>query len=300
MRLYRFKEDVPASLWILLVLSVQLFTFFCIKDLYVVAGVMLALLACSASAGSISHNHHHTHTFTRPWLNRVYEVVMFLETGVLPYAWTLHHNLGHHKHYLEPELDTSAWQHKNGRVMHRVYYDVVNAALIYPQVCHMGRQHPEVYRRFKFWAVISLAVLGVFFLIDPLKALVLFVVPMPLMFIGLLDNTYMQHSDLDISSPYTASRNSFSGLYNRISWNLGYHTAHHLRPNLHWSKLPEFHAQIAERIPAGVQCHSLLLSACSYRHSRDAVPAPIPAPAPVVARPKPRTPVRGEALKALS
>lgn len=281
MRIYRFKEDVPASLWILLVLAVQLGTFFCIDNLVTVFWIMLGLLALSASAGSISHNHHHTHTFTLPWLNRIYEVIMFLETGVLPFAWTLHHNLGHHKHYLSPEDDTAPWMHKNGRVMSRVYYDVVNAARIYPEVCRMGRQYPELYRRFKLWAVVSLAVLGLLIALDPVKALLLFVLPMPIMYLGLLDNTYMQHSDLDIRSHYTASRNSMSWLYNRISWNLGYHTAHHMRPNLHWSRLPELHAELAARIPEGVVCDSVLLSACSYRHSRDARPAaPMPAPVP--------------------
>jgi beta-carotene hydroxylase len=270
MRFYRFKEDIPATFVIVLIFGIQLYTFFFVQDIGKVFFIMLGLLACSASPGSISHNHHHTHTFVRPWMNRIYEVILFLETGVLPFAWTLHHNLGHHKHYLEPEKDTSAWQHRNGAVMARVYYDVVNAALIYPQVFRMGRQYPEVFRRFRLWAVVSLAVLGVFLLLDPTKALVLFVLPMPVMYIGLLDNTYMQHSDLDLDSPYTASRNSRSKLYNLISWNLGYHTAHHLRPNVHWSRLPALHSEIEDRIPEGVICDSVLLSSCSYRHSRDA------------------------------
>jgi hypothetical protein len=37
--------------------------------------------------------------------------------------------------------------------------------------------------------------------------------------------------------------------YNILTGNLGYHTAHHVKPKLHWSKLPEFHATIADRIP---------------------------------------------------
>ena len=83
---------------------------------------------------------------------------------------------------------------------------------------------------------------GAFIAMDPLKALVLFVLPMPIMYLGLLDNTYMQHSDLDTSSHFTASRNTTSRLYNLISWNLGYHTAHHLKPHVHWSRLPALHA----------------------------------------------------------
>jgi fatty acid desaturase len=112
-------------------------------------------------------------------------------------------------------------------------------------------------------------VLGVFIWLDPVKALILFVLPMPIMHIGLLDNTYMQHSDLDLSSDFTASRNSTSRLYNFISWNLGYHTAHHIKPNLHWSKLPAYHDSIKQQIPEGVMCDSVLLSACSYRHSKE-------------------------------
>ncbi len=272
MRLYRHREDRLPSVWIFSVFAIQLATFFWVDNLWYVFFVMLGLLACSAGPGAISHNHHHTPTFSRPGLNRAYEVVLFLETGILPYGWTLHHNLGHHKHYLDQALDPSRWQHKNGQLMSRVYYDLVNAALIYPQICQVGRQYPKVYSRFKLWAVVSLAVLGLFLFLDPLKALILFVAPMPIMYIGLLDNTYMQHCDLDTSSPMTASRNTTNKLYNLISWNLGYHTAHHMHPDVHWSKLPELYRSIEAEIPDGVKCQSVLLSACSYRHSRDAVP----------------------------
>lgn len=269
MRLYRFRADIPASMVILAVFAIQMATFFTVENLWIVTGVMLGLLVFSASPGSISHNHHHANTFTAPLLNRGYEVLMFLQTGVLPYAWTLHHNLGHHKHYLDQDLDPANWRMGN-KLMSRVRYDLVNAALIYSHVCRIGRLNPSVYKRFKMWAVISLAVLSVFLFIDPVKALILFVVPMPIMYIGLLDNTFMQHYDLDTDSHYTASRNTTSRLYNLISWNLGYHTAHHIHPNVHWSQLPALHEQLQDQIPDGMKCNSVLLSACGYRHSRDA------------------------------
>lgn len=274
MRLYRYREDIAPSLVVLAVFAIQLCTFFFVDSLWVVAGVMLGLLAFSAMPGSISHNHHHVSTFTRPLLNRGYEIILFLETGVPPYAWTLHHNLGHHKDYLDQEKDPANWRMADGSVMSRVRYDVVGALRIYPEIWRIGRAYPELFRRFKLWSSISLAVLGVFMLIDPLKALVLFVAPMPIMYLGLLDNTYMQHSDLDTRSELTASRNTVSKLYNFISWNLGYHTAHHIKPYVHWSRLPELYAELEPQIPDGVKCDSVLLSACGYRHSQHGTTPP--------------------------
>jgi fatty acid desaturase len=275
--LYRYREDISPSLVVFSVFLIQLGTFFYVDSLWAVAAVMLSLLACSAMPGSISHNHHHVSTFTQSWLNRIYEVILFLEVGILPYAWTLHHNLGHHKEYLDQEKDPANWRLADGRLMSRVRYDIVGALRIYPEIAKIGPRYPELYRRFKFWAFISLSVLAVFIALDPLKALLLFVAPMPIMYLGLLDNTYMQHCGLDTNSELTASRNTSNRLYNFISWNLGYHTAHHMKPHLHWSRLPAFHAQIAAQIPPSMVCNSVLLSACTYEY--------LP-PAPKLVRPR--------------
>ncbi len=292
--IYRYREDVLPSLLVLGIFAIQLATFFLADSLWTVGAVMLALLACSALPGSISHNHHHVPTFRRPWMNRCYEVILFLEVGIPPYAWTLHHNLGHHRDYLDQEKDPANWRLPDGRVMSRLRYDIVGALRIYPEIWRIGRRHPELFRRFKVWTTVSLAVLGVFIALDPARALLLFVAPMPVMYLGLLDNTYMQHSDLDTASELTASRNTTSRLYNLISWNLGFHTAHHMRPHVHWSRLPRLHAEIAARIPEGLKCESLLLSACSYRHSRDG-DMPV---ADVINLPRPVTVVAEDAVPA--
>lgn len=272
MRIYRHPADRISSLVVLAVFAAQLSAFFLIESLWLLTAVMLLLLFFSAVPGSISHNHHHTPTFMRGWMNRVYEVILFLETGVLPLGWTIHHNLGHHKHYLDQEKDPAPWKHADGRVMSRIYYDVTGALRIYPEIFRIGRRYPELFRRFRLWAVVSLMVLGVFFVIDPVKAFILFVLPMPFMFLGLLDNTYMQHADLDLSDETTASRNTTNRFYNLVSGNLGYHAAHHMKPHVHWSELPRVHEQMRWQIPEGLQCDSVLLSTCRYRHSRDGKP----------------------------
>ncbi|MES2918553.1 MAG: fatty acid desaturase [Pseudomonadota bacterium] len=267
-RLYRYREDILPSAIVLGVFTLQLYTFFFVDSLAAVAAVMLGLLAFSAMPGSISHNHHHVPTFRQSWLNRPYEVILFLETGVLPFAWTLHHNLGHHKDYLDQDKDPANWRLPDGRVMSRIRYDVVGALRIYPEVVRIGRGYPELFRRFKRWSAVALVVLAVFIMLDPVKALLLFVAPMPLMYLGLMDNTYMQHSDLDLRSELTASRNTTSRLYNLVSWNLGFHTAHHMKPQVHWSRLPKLYASLERQIPAGLKCESVLLSACPYRHTQ--------------------------------
>lgn len=272
MRIYRHPADRVPSLFVLGLFFVQLTTFLLADSLAVVALVAACLTLLSAIPGAVAHNHNHRPVFLRDGLNRGYDVLLFLETGVLPYAWTLHHNLGHHKLYLDQARDPAPWRHADGRVMSRLWYDITGALRIYPEVFRIGRAYPELLRRFKRWAVISLVVLGVFFLLDPAKALILFVVPMPFMYLGLLDNTYMQHADLDLASEYTASRNTTNRFYNLVSGNLGYHAVHHIRPSVHWSELPALHERMKGLIPAGLQCDSVLLSACNYRHSRDGVP----------------------------
>ena len=62
---------------------------------------------------------------------------------------------------------------------------------------------------------------------------------------------------LEADDHHHASRNILHPLYNFTSFNLGYHTAHHMHPGLHWTQLPEVHTQIAHRIPSGLISHRL-------------------------------------------
>lgn len=262
MPIYRHSADVLPSLIVISVFAVQLWAVFTLQSTTALLIVAAGLLLFSACPGSISHNHHHTMTFRHQWMNRVYEVILFLETGVPPFAWTLHHNIGHHQHYLDPKLDPSAWQQRDGKTMNRIRYDLYNALRVYPEIIRIGRTRPKLLRRFTLWTAVSLAVLAGLIWLAPKQALIIFVLPMPIMLIGLLDNTYQQHQGLDMSSDHCASRNTTSRLYNLISWNLGYHTAHHMHPGTHWSQLPELHERISHRIPSHLICNSVLLSSC--------------------------------------
>jgi beta-carotene hydroxylase len=58
---------------------------------------------------------------------------------------------------------------------------------------------------------------------------------------GIVGTNFFQHDGADENHQYNHSRN-FSGKWlNWLIFNNGYHGAHHNKPNLHWSLLPEYH-----------------------------------------------------------
>ncbi len=249
MRILKYREDFPAVVLVAAVALAQGAIFFAVDSHLAAAGWVALLLVIQVSSGAICHNHHHVNTFRRRWLNRLYEIVLYLQTGTSPFSWTLHHNIGHHGHYLDPEADPAPWLRADGTMMHRLEYDLINAARIYPEIMRIGRDHPELYRRFKRMFVLANLPLLVLFLLDPVRTLIVFLIPMVLLLVILLDNTWGQHAGTDTRDHFEASRNVELPLYNFTSWNLGYHTAHHLMPGLHWSRLPELHEKIRHRIP---------------------------------------------------
>ena len=84
----------------------------------------------------------------------------------------------------------------------------------------------------------------------PLHMLAVFLVPMALSLVALAWSTYVHHLGLPTNDALGASYTNVDRWANRWGYNIGYHTAHHLRPGLHWSQLPTFHANVAAGIPA--------------------------------------------------
>lgn len=258
MQVFRHRADIAAFLLVAAVFTVQLWAFFTFDNPWQLAGLVALLMVVQVSCGAVCHNHHHVSVFTKPALNRIFEVVMYLQTGTSPLSWTLHHNIGHHGDYLDQDRDPSRWQEPDGRTMSRIKYDFYNAFLIYPEIWKIGREHPVLFTRFKRWFLVgNLALLG-FVAVNPVNAFIVFVFPMVFMLVALLDNTYQQHSGLCTKSDYLASRNVEHPLYNLTSWNLGYHTAHHIWPGVHWTQLPALHARIRRHIPDALVSQKLL------------------------------------------
>jgi fatty acid desaturase len=201
----------------------------------------------------INHHHQHVNTFRARWLNRVYDLVLSLQTGVGPYGWVLHHNLGHHVNYLnqppDENPDESRWTRADGSQMGRVEYTI--DLLLHHQIdiLRVGRRHPRHLRHFLLMKLPLWGLLGAGLWLRPLETALVFLVPSFLTLVHTIWATYEHHAGCSRDDHLVASVNRESRLYNLLTGNLGLHTAHHKRPGLHWSLLPELHEGIRSQIP---------------------------------------------------
>jgi fatty acid desaturase len=61
---------------------------------------------------------------------------------------------------------------------------------------------------------------------------------------GVTTVNYLWHDGCDPAHPYNHSRNFVGPFFNWFHFNSGFHGIHHMHPRLHWSLLPEKHAEL--------------------------------------------------------
>jgi fatty acid desaturase len=221
----------------------------------VAALAVVPLAVASMFVAPINHHHQHLNTFRSPVLNRLYDLAVSLQTGVGPYGWVLHHNLGHHQNYLNQNPhgspDESAWTRRDGTKMGRVEYTVDMLLSHQSDMFRVGQNYP---RYMRYWLAMKLplyALIGTGLWIQPLNTLLIFLVPGFIALTHTIWATYEHHAGCETDNHLVGSFNRDNRLYNWMTGNLGLHTAHHSRPGVHWSLLPQIHEDLKDRIPAG-------------------------------------------------
>lgn len=248
--LFRFQEDrLPVAVFAIL-FAIDLIVFATVSAWPLV--LAWAALSVPAKVCIASWNHHHQHVpfFRSDICNRLMETVFGLQTGAVSQVWVLHHNLGHHDHYMDQSKDESAWRAPDGRVMSLNEYTWKLAVSGYSKALHNSAGLPDIRRTFVAMTILHVAILALLVWINPVNAVLIFLIPMVISYLLTCRHTYDHHAGCSEEDEYAASNNITHRWYNILTGNLGYHTAHHLRPGLHWSKLPAFHARIADKIPA--------------------------------------------------
>lgn len=223
--------------------------FFAVEEVWLLVAYFVAMIPIKALICPWNHHHQHLSMFHSKPLNRLLEMSFALHTGATTNAWTLHHVHGHHKNYLDQEKDESRWRRRSGETFGFVSYTLITALTAYPRAHTVGRNHPRLQKAFVRYGILTVLLVSTLVALKPVNGLFLFVFPAVTSLTITVAATYLHHSGLSTDDPMAASRNYTGTLRNVLTGNLGYHTAHHYRQGLHWSKLPELHATIADKIP---------------------------------------------------
>ncbi|MBL8005266.1 MAG: fatty acid desaturase [Candidatus Kapabacteria bacterium] len=212
----------------------------------------IVYLFFSISVSVIAHNHNHLPIWKKRWMNIFTDYYITLFYGFPAFGWVPTHNKNHHR-YNNREGDytlTYRYSEENN----------IGILLTYPSVSGYHQQKPirdylrQLYhsnRNTFYVAIFQYVALGlqyaIAFWLDWQKALLFVVIPQQVALFTVLIFNYIQHVHANEESEWNHSRN-FVGILNLMLFNNGYHTVHHEKAGMHWSKLKEEHERIQHNI----------------------------------------------------
>jgi len=201
----------------------------------------------------ISHNHNHLGMWRSKALNLLTSYWIAIFYGHPAIAWVPTHNQVHHKLNNRPGDSSRSPKWFEGNHL--------AALLVYPMLTNLAQTKDinaflkDLWRRDRAAFFSAASEYAVFFggmagllILDWRKALLFFFIPQQFALFSIQVVNYLQHIETDAYSDWNHSRNFVSKMLNLLLFNNGYHTVHHLKPGLHWSELPRFHAQHAGKI----------------------------------------------------
>lgn len=205
---------------------------------------ILSFVACV-----VNHNHQHCRTFTRPVANAVFGCLLSLATGQPATAIVPMHNDNHHVHantehdFVRASLVQFRWNLLNLLLFPflalRGYLKVKRET-----VARWRRERPELHRQAVLERWVLYPTLTTLLLLRPGATLLHLALPWLFGQWAIVAINLVQHDGCDPSSPESSARNFTGRTLNWLLLNNGYHTAHHLHPGAHWSRLPELHAHL--------------------------------------------------------
>lgn len=247
--MFKYPADKIPVLIILSFSLVDFTAYFLIEELWLLVGFWLMMIIPKGVISAWNHHHQHCHVFKSNWMNRLLELFYALHTGVTTNLWVLHHNLGHHRNFLDQANDESRWKRANGEKMGMFEYTLSVFLTAYPRGYKVGKHYPKQQKQFIVFGLVTLTFLIALTIYNPLNALFIFILPMIDSLLYTSWATYGHHNGLDSQDQFASSHNITDKWFNFITGNLGLHTAHHYKQGVHWSKLPELHDQIKHKIP---------------------------------------------------
>jgi fatty acid desaturase len=213
------------------------------------AWLAVPLLTASAFVQLITtHNTMHSPLFWNKRANRVWQCALSMCIGYPVSIYVPVHNLSHHLGLQTPRdiLRTTEVRHRWNllNLVHHMAMGTVHLHLLhFAYLGTMRRSRPRWFAQVAWEAVATAAFLTTAaLLVGPLAMLALVWAPAVAGQLLMVGFGYVQHDGCDHDSDYNHSRNFLSPIFNWFICDNGYHTAHHNKPGMHWSRGRAAHA----------------------------------------------------------
>ncbi|CAN5489156.1 hypothetical protein BH10BAC6_BH10BAC6_18290 [soil metagenome] len=206
----------------------------------------------SVAVTVIAHNHNHLPIFRNSTLNSLTDYWLTVFYGFPAFAWIPTHNKNHHAlNNKEGDYTITYRLTENNHLLMLLFYPTMSSYFQQRPIRDYLKQLYATDRK-KFWLsafqYVALALwIGIALFIDWKKAVLFVIIPQQFGLFAVLIFNYVQHVHADEESAVNHSRN-FTGFLNVMLFNNGYHTIHHDKSGTHWSKAPELHSAIADKI----------------------------------------------------
>lgn len=203
----------------------------------------------------VAHNHSHRGLSDARWFNRALDFVLGFTSGTPLVFWRLHHVQNHHRY--EGTKDDWSWNYGfetcafPEKPISLIYYSLTFNLIVFCQVTLFILRRPFSKDFYDYF--ISLAILGAvniaFFAWSPwawvaTNGVIYLSAPF---FLGFAN--YFHHYGCVERRGILASNNFINHWANQLSYNIGFHIEHSMKPTMHWSELPTFYRQHEAEIP---------------------------------------------------
>jgi beta-carotene hydroxylase len=246
----RYKVDIRTLLTVAFYFVVAIAPWFLWDQLSPIQIIAWVIANCIMSflCAIIVHNSIHVPIFTRKWMNKVFQVILSFTYGHSTSAYVPGHNFSHHK-YAQTSKDairTSKARFKINLLNQLFFFFIMSRDILAGEIRFarkMYHERPEWFRQYAFEMIIVMSCKVILLFINWKCALLFVFIPHQYAAWGIVGTNYFQHDGCDESHPFNHSRNFVGKGINWFLFNNGYHGAHHMKPNLHWSFLPSYHAE---------------------------------------------------------
>ena len=249
MKILKNNKDIRTLVFLLLIVAIRLGIWWYSPGYFFVWLPILTGLAFILY--SIKHNQIHVTVFHTTFLNRLFDYIVGVFTGTSSNGVYIVHIVNHHKENNKNDDWGSTERVQNDfEVLNFLRY-IISTPLIFFRKKRQWLQNNSlsvIAKRstYESWLILLTYILMMIFSFE--STILYIILPNILVQLVLVSFNYFQHRNCDPYSRYNHSRNFTGNLLNLLTFNNGYHTAHHLYPSAHWTEYKEIHNNIKQQI----------------------------------------------------